>query len=364
MKLKSLLILIAASALSTSVLHADSHATTAKFSNPDEPGRFSARLMHGEIVIRGGDVDEVSVHTDAKRDAKEKPRDDGMRVLSSGVTFSLIEDNNTITLDYGSGANWAEPADFVITVPHDTHLDIEVSMGGEIEVEDISGDVSIKNLNGEIELKNHAGGALVESMNGEIEASFLELHDDRPLSFSSMNGEIELHLPADAQANVRFRTQNGSILTNFSDAEMETTTTAGRAFAPEAHEEIAEFAAEMAEGAVEMAMEIAEEVRIAMEEAREEMQREREYSQAEMERAQADVERAQADVERAQAEMEREMERASRVPRAPRAPRAPRPPSIPSMAGGKVVSGTLNGGGVDIQVATMNGDILIRKSDS
>jgi len=31
------------------------------------------------------------------------------------------------------------------------------------------------------------------------------------------------------------------------------------------------------------------------------------------------------------------------------------------MAGGKVVSGTLNGGGSDIQIATMNGDIVVRK---
>ncbi len=31
------------------------------------------------------------------------------------------------------------------------------------------------------------------------------------------------------------------------------------------------------------------------------------------------------------------------------------------MAGGKVISGTLNGGGVDLQVATMNGDILVKK---
>ncbi len=31
------------------------------------------------------------------------------------------------------------------------------------------------------------------------------------------------------------------------------------------------------------------------------------------------------------------------------------------MAGGKVINGTLNGGGVDLQVATMNGDIVVRK---
>jgi len=364
MKRKIPFLLASLTALAIATSSADTVDATAAFSDPSQTGRFQARLMHGEVLIQGADVDEVSVITDAKRNAQENPRDDDMRVLSSGVTFSLIEKDNVMTLDYGSGAGWTDPANFVITVPHDTHLDIEVSIGGEIEIADVSGNVAIKNLNGEIQLINHAGGALVESMNGEIDASFTQLHPDRPLSFSSMNGEIELHLPADAQANVRFRTQNGTILTNFSDEEMQTTTTAGRAFAPEAHEEIAEFAAEMAEGAIEMAMEIAVEVREAMVEAREEMR----AAEKEMRQAEKEIREAEKVMEKRQREAAEVVEVVPPTPpnpaAAPPAPRAPRPPSIPSMAGGKVVSGTLNGGGVDIQVATMNGDILIRKSDN
>jgi hypothetical protein len=33
------------------------------------------------------------------------------------------------------------------------------------------------------------------------------------------------------------------------------------------------------------------------------------------------------------------------------------------MTGGKIVSGTLNGGGPDIRIATMNGDVTLRKID-
>ncbi|HEY4989040.1 MAG TPA: hypothetical protein VII09_04495, partial [Opitutaceae bacterium] len=38
-------------------------------------------------------------------------------------------------------------------------------------------------------------------------------------------------------------------------------------------------------------------------------------------------------------------------------------PPLPPMTGGKVVSGTLNGGGVSIQAATLNGDITLKKAD-
>jgi hypothetical protein len=341
--------------LTAGVLSADNHSATAAFSDPTQPGRFQARLLQGEISIRGSDVDEVTVSTDAFRRAEEKTRADGMRVISAGASFSLHEENNVITLDASAAGGWGDDAEFNITVPHDAHIDIEVSMGGEVTVADISGDVSIKNLNGEIELLDLSGGALIESMNGEIEASFLTVHEHRPLSFSSMNGEIELHLPADAQANVRFRSQNGTILTNFGEDVLVTTTTSGRAFAPEAHEEIAEFAAEMAEGAVEMAMEIAEEVREAMRAARLEMQEQREMEE-ELRETQIEIREAEEEMAIVKREMKVEA-------KAPRAPRPPRPPSIPSMAGGKVISGTLNGGGVDLQIATMNGDILVRKRE-
>ena len=349
MKLRPLSVCVLASLLASGWLYADHHNATATFSDPSQPGRFQARLMQGEVSIRGADVDEITVSTDAPRNTEEKPRDDGMRVISSGATFSLKEENNVITLDYGHAGGWGDSSQFVITVPRETNLEIDISMGGQVSVSDISGDVSIKNLNGEIQLIDLSGGALIESMNGEIEASFAEVHEDRPLSFTSMNGKIELHLPADAEANVRFRSQNGTILTNFDEQALVTTTTTGRAFAPEAHEEFAEFAAEMAGEAVELAMEIAQEVREAMAEARLEIQeqREMEVREAEMELHQAELEAQQM----------------ARTARAPRAPRAPRPPSIPSMAGGKVISGTLNGGGVDLQVATMNGDILVRKRE-
>jgi hypothetical protein len=38
------------------------------------------------------------------------------------------------------------------------------------------------------------------------------------------------------------------------------------------------------------------------------------------------------------------------------------PPIMPSPSGGKIVSGTLNGGGPEIQIATMNGTITLRKT--
>ncbi len=313
--------------LTCSALSAEDTRSSIAFSNPAEPGRFSVRLSNGEITIKGGDHEEVTVTSSAPGGPTGRTRDDGLRVLSASSTFTLEEHDNVVILDYGS-FGWAEDSEFKVTLPRNTHIDVEIGFGGEIEVVEIDGDVVIKNLNGEVELSQLGGGAIVESANGEITASFTKMSPDRPLSFSSMNGKISLRLPADAAADVRFRTHNGSILTNFTDEELVTkTTSVSRHSSAPVDNEFARAAAEVAREAVQMAQEIAQEVRIAVQEAKE----------------------ASKDGQ-------------GHLIQAPRAPRAPRMPSIPAMAGGKVIAGTLNGGGTILQVATMNGDIVIRKN--
>lgn len=335
MKSIALFRLLPLALLGAVTLAAADYNANATFADPSKPGRLRVRIANGELRIKGADVDQVSVRTDAREGGTKEVRKDGLRVISSSTSYTLEQHDNTIELTYGTHA-WSQPADFDITVPRNTNLDLEVSLGGEIDVTDVGGDVTIKNLNGEIALHNLSGGAIVESMNGEISATFAALVADHPISFTSMNGEITVRLPAEARANVRFRSQNGSILTDFDDKALVTTTTSGRAFAPGMEEEFAEAAREIAQQAADIAREVAEEVRVAVSEARQNVK--------------VDVRSGDA-VE------------APRAPAAPKAPRPPRAPSIPPMAGGKVISGTLNGGGVDLQIATMNGDIIVRKNN-
>ena len=48
----------------------------------------------------------------------------------------------------------------------------------------------------------------------------------------------------------------------------------------------------------------------------------------------------------------------------PPVPPVPPMPAIPTITGGKLVSGTLNGGGPEISVATMNGDVTLRRLEA
>lgn len=325
----SLLLAAAATvALLPAARAAENETTAIKFSDPAKPGTLKITVTNGDIHLRGADTAEVSVTTDLKPEAPEM-RPDGLRVLTSSSSYSLTEKNNTITLSYGTEGWPASGGDFTITVPRNTAIIINTNLGGDVEIGGVNGNLEVKSLNGEVHLNDIAGAALVETVNGEIHASVRELHDGQPLSFTSMNGEVALHLPADAKANVRLRTHNGSILTDFDDKALVTKTESLRvsrhSYAPRAPGDNSDLRAAMHEAA-------------------------RAGAEAMHEAAAAIKEAAIAAQDAAHAEHGGNED----------APMAPLPP-LPPMTGGKIVTGTLNGGGPEIRIATMNGDVTLRK---
>jgi hypothetical protein len=176
-------------------------------------------------------------------------------------------------------------------------------------------------MNGEVRLEGIAGSAVINTMNGEVHATYA-LAPQKLVSITSMNGAIDLRVPAETKANVRLRNQNGAIFTDFDEKTLKTKS--------ENHGRMDEKA--------------------GVDEAR----------------AQSDAVHAAFEADRASAQASNHSSDSndsapSEDVVAPRPPRPPRPP-VPPVTGGKLVSGTLNGGGVDIKISTMNGEITLRRT--
>ncbi|HVU34554.1 MAG TPA: DUF4097 family beta strand repeat-containing protein [Opitutaceae bacterium] len=338
--MKILPLLLAALALLGTARAADENTTTIKFSDPGKTGTVKIAVARGDITIRGADVPDVRVKTEA---VPQQPavRKDGLRVLTVTSSYSLTEKDNVVTLDaLADGWMGGEPSNFDVTVPKNANVVVTNAFGGDVRCGGITGDINVKSLNGEVRINDLVGGASVETTNGEIHATVRDLHENKPVSFTSMNGAVVLKVRADAKANVRLRTQNGTILTDFDESALATkveslpggnsrdrrvlTAEMRRAF-----QEAGRASAEAAKRAAEAIHEAAEAARQGVEGATED----------------GDA-------------TARPMPRAHPIPAMPPMPPIP---AIPAMTGGKLVSGTLNGGGPEINVATMNGDITLRK---
>ncbi|MFA5262574.1 MAG: DUF4097 family beta strand repeat-containing protein [Opitutaceae bacterium] len=333
-------------ALTGTAVFAENAAASVNFKDPAQPGRLKIYISRGDLHVRAGESPtEVSVKSDATPDKGQEPRKDGLRVLSdTSANFSLTVNDNVAELSYGKDS-WPEgsSADFDVTVPRNTSLEIENGWGGDVIVEKLTGDVQIKGMNCEVKLVDLSGGTSVETMNGDIDASFALLPADKPVSFSSMNGEVSLRIPSDAKAKVRFRTHHGSILTDFPEGIIKTTSEnlGGTDWAAYAGKHVAI--------AVNIAQEVSREVAHAAQEMAEEFKEAHHHANGETAVNAPSGKAAGEDTEKSEAKKP-----------AVHMPRSPRPPNIPAISGGKVVSGTINGGGPEILVTTMNGDITLR----
>jgi hypothetical protein len=327
-------LLLGVLAVSVAAAEPEQSDTTAqvKFSDPGKPGTLKVLLPWADVQVTGTDAAEITVTANLAEKGKGETRSDGLRRLDQEQSFELTEKDNVAVLRMAGDEAWGpQGSEFKIQLPRRTALMLRTELGGDVRIENVDGDIEVSSMNGEVTLKDIGSSAVVNTMNGEINASF-KTAPQKPVSLSSMNGEINLSLPGDTKANLRMRSHNGSLLTDFPEGVLKTKSE--RLTGHGAHAGLSR-----------------EEVQVLREAARE--------------AARAGQEAARHIQEAAVAPTATPAPAA--VPDAAEAPVAiPAIPAIPAMPagffGGKSISGTLNGGGVDITLATMNGTITVRQA--
>ncbi len=195
---------------------------TVPLSSPGQPVTIRATLMNGSVTVTAGSGSQVTItQSDGQRE-RERPSDapPGMHRIDSGRNgLNIEEDHNVVTI---SGGGWNRAGNLTIETPVNTSLQIKTVNGGHIDVTGLNGDLDLQETNGSIDLKNVSGSVVAHSLNGAITVSMDRVAPDKPMSFTSLNGKIDVTLPAATKARLRLKTDNGSIYTDF-DVKLEPT---------------------------------------------------------------------------------------------------------------------------------------------
>jgi len=211
--------------MAPAALPQDAQKTTVAFSDPSRPRKLVVETMFGSITVRGYSGQEAIVETTARtgfrRKGKEAEPPPGMhRVGGNSAGVEISEENNTVRVS--SGPSSFARADLVIQVPTQTSVTVNAKLGNAITIENISGEIEANNMNGQVTITNVSGSVMAHSMNGKIVASLSSVTPDKAMSFSNMNGEIDVTLPASIKANVKLWTNHGDIFTDF-DIKLDST---------------------------------------------------------------------------------------------------------------------------------------------
>jgi len=100
-------------------------------------------------------------------------------------------------------------------VPAETNVKLRATNNGNIEVEGISGEIDVNCLNGAVTVTNVSGAVLAHSLNGKVLVTLNRVTPNKPMSFSTLNGDVDVTLPADAKANLKLKSENGDIYSDF-----------------------------------------------------------------------------------------------------------------------------------------------------
>lgn len=186
----------------------------ATFSDPSRPGLLKVHVLSGSITVKGYSGKEVIIEASGRERDQEPATKDGMKRITANQSGLAVEEENNV-MDVGLSYRSGRATDLVIQVPQKTNLSLHSVNGRAIEVADVEGEVEVNCTNGSVTLTHVSGAVVAHALNGKITVTMTRVDSTKPMAFSSMNGDINVTLPADLKATLSMSTEHGEIYSDF-----------------------------------------------------------------------------------------------------------------------------------------------------
>jgi len=201
---------------------------TVAFSDPERPGTLKVNLLDGTVTIKGFNRRDVLFVANSqgarevlrRRQPAEPPP--GMQRLTQPGGFGVEERDNEMSVS--SGVN--REINLEIEAPARTKLRVS-TVNGAITVDSVDSEMEINTVDGTITLMNVGGSVVAHAVDGNIAATIARVTPQAPMAFTSLNGDLDVTLPAAVKANLRLRSDQGDVFTDF-DVQMIASASANR----------------------------------------------------------------------------------------------------------------------------------------
>jgi hypothetical protein len=173
-------------------------------------GHVSIVNVQGSVVVEGWDRAEVEATVAMRSKAPGEHLNDvqvAVEAHDHAIEFHTL---------YPQGNDSPVRVDYRLRVPRQVHLDQLSTLRGDIVVHDIDGSMEAHNLHGDIAGIDVSGSVVAHALAGNIMVSLRSLPDwHLPIQLVTLNGNVDLVLPAQANANLDFSTVSGNIASSF-----------------------------------------------------------------------------------------------------------------------------------------------------
>lgn len=182
-------------------------------SSPGEPLTLEIDIMSARIEVIGEDREDAEFAITIEQGSRTIITPSGTQTLAGGAySLEVDEKDNHISVDTDYRSN---KVNIVARIPRRADLELATLNDGEIVVSNISGSLQLENINGPITATGISGSVIAETLNDNIAISFVSLDSSSAMALSSMNGDLNLGLPAGAGVQLHIDSAEGEIISDF-----------------------------------------------------------------------------------------------------------------------------------------------------
>lgn len=192
------------------------------------PRSLEVDNVTGSIEVVGTDTNQVQVVVSRITRARTQAK---MEQARKEVTLDVTEEPHAVRL-YVNGPfrcncacgtwrgcsrdeeGYVVKMDFQVQVPRTIDLTVKTVNEGEVQVRDVKGAFTVRNVNGGIEMLGVAGSGSATTVNGAVKVTFRENPRENS-KFKSINGDVDLYFQRNLSADFRFKTFNGGVYSDF-----------------------------------------------------------------------------------------------------------------------------------------------------
>lgn len=221
--LRTILWLVLGAALSAGGPRAAAEELTLPLSRPGQPVVLGAAGLQASFTVEGYDGEVVLIETVAADDgghahgSRDEEAPPGMRRLpNAAFGLEAEEEDNRVRVKLDGRASQRVR----IRVPRNTSVRLKSVNGGDMVVRGVSGEHELEHTNGAITATDVSGSVVAQTTNGAVKVTFARIDPDTPMSFVSFNGSVDVTFPPGLAADLKMRSHNGQVYTDF-DVELE-----------------------------------------------------------------------------------------------------------------------------------------------
>jgi hypothetical protein len=204
----------------------DSLEKTIALGDPKAAGRITVDNVFGDVRVTAGEGNAVRlrawrvVRAETEEDLGRGLEAAHLDVTAEGNEVKIVVDGPFRRAD-GSvrfGDSDAEGYSFIYDIemeaPKNAAVDLRTIGDGDIVVTGMAGDFKAENVNGAVDLRDVSGSGTAGTLNDRLSVSFAR-NPDRRCSFRSLNGEMRIAFRPPLSADLRFKTFNGEVYSDF-----------------------------------------------------------------------------------------------------------------------------------------------------